>query len=134
MTFFSSLPFCSHFASDETAVSFTYLCFWRKELFCAPFYCNSAKVSSSEVISTHIRILDIDIWEQIAYLMSSSTSFSAILKRFFSLWFLLLVFLCLKTAGILQNTLNFILFYWSHYANIGLCLFGKYCSDLYTYL
>lgn len=82
---FISVPFCSHFASDETAASFTCLCFWRKELFCAPFYCNSAKVSFLEVISTHIRILDIDTWEQIAYLMSFPISFSAILKRFFSL-------------------------------------------------
>lgn len=54
----SPTSFFPHSASNETDVRLRCLFFWRNELFCVTTCSNSGQTFSSEVLSTHVRILD----------------------------------------------------------------------------
>lgn len=55
----SPSPFFPHSVSNEIDVRIRWLFFfWRDEVFCVTTCFNSGQTCSSEVLSTHIRILD----------------------------------------------------------------------------
>lgn len=85
-----SVPYHSVPVLLQTDVRLRCLCFWTNEIFCVTICSISRQNYSSEVLSTHVRIWDIDIQKQL-HTQWIPLHFPA--KGFFSFCFILQVFL-----------------------------------------